>query len=142
MCRKKNEAIAKKLIIIFAKFEELLCFERGRLMMRSEHETLNEEFTETRNKIIDPQYGALRKLRDLERRAHFEMDLVNDKQAANFTSINKDQELRLGVDVSDEDLRDLLVILKKEREGLEVIQKAVSQNAKQLIVMERELNGL
>ena len=54
MCRKKNEAIAKKLIIIFAKFEELLCFERGRLMMRSEHETLNEEFTETRNKIIDP----------------------------------------------------------------------------------------
>ena len=90
-------------------------------MMRSEHETLNEEFSETRNKILDPQYGTLRKLRDLERRAHFEMDMINDKKAASFTSDKNDQELRVGVDVSDEDLRDLLVIMKKEREGLEAI---------------------
>lgn len=44
----------KKLIITFGKFEELLCMERGRGVMRAEHETLNEHYSDTIRKIDDP----------------------------------------------------------------------------------------
>lgn len=41
-CRFKNELIMKKLIVVYGKFEGLLSMDRGRGIMRAEHETLNE----------------------------------------------------------------------------------------------------
>jgi len=53
-CRKRNELIIKRLIIVFSKFEELICKERGKQVLRAEHETLNEHYSSVLNKINDP----------------------------------------------------------------------------------------
>ena len=64
-CRRRNELIMKRLINVFSKFEELLCQERGRNVLRAEHETLNEYYSNILNQINDPQFGIVSRLRRL-----------------------------------------------------------------------------
>lgn len=48
----------------------------------------------------------------------------------------------MGEEISEEDLKDLISIMKKEKEGLQAIQDSINNQAKQLMIMERELNNL
>jgi len=48
----------------------------------------------------------------------------------------------VGEEISEEDLKDLISIMKKEKEGLQAIQDSINNQAKQLMIMERELNNL
>jgi len=49
--------------------------------------------------------------------------------------------LELGDEITNEDLYDLLNIMKKEKEGLQAIQDSIMQNARTLSIMEKELNA-
>jgi len=43
--------------------------------------------------------------------------------------------------VSNEDLRDIFTVLKKQKEGLDLMSESISDSTRQLMVMERELDS-
>eukprot|EP00347_Sterkiella_histriomuscorum_P001956 403370023 len=141
--RLRNEAIMKKLIVVFGKFEELLCMDRGRGIMRAEHEALNDQYNETQHKIDDPQRGLLKKLRQLQQKVYYSNQDAQELEEFQLPyGFKKENNLEVGDDLNNEDLRELVNILKKEKEGLIAIQDSVTMNARQLMVMDKELNSL
>ena len=42
--------------------------------------------------------------------------------------------------MSDEDLRDMFKLLKKQKEGLDILTSSVNDSTRQLMVMEREID--
>lgn len=42
--------------------------------------------------------------------------------------------------VADADLRDILRVLKQQKQGIETLQRSVRDSASQIIVMEKEIN--
>lgn len=42
--------------------------------------------------------------------------------------------------ITDEDLEDMFKVLRKQKEGLDILTKSVNDNTRQLMVMEREID--
>lgn len=143
--RIKNESINKKMITVFGKFEEYLSsVVNGKGVYKSEHDTLNDKYQTQVDIIQDPRAGLLKKLRDLQTRVRLGV-IKGQKEDETPNSMRLRLEdtwsTEAGDDISVDDLKDLFEVLKKQKQGLEVLKDDINKNASQLYSIEKELNN-
>lgn len=145
--RKKNEIIAKKMIQVFGKFEEYLTGVNRHGSMKAEHDTLNEEYQDTMEKITEPRIGLLKKLRDLQTRVRFGVQQTGDTIDSNSMRMRLEAQEgsdapSLSDELSSEDLKDLFNILKGQKEGLLALHDSVQSNTRVLYTINKEIDNV
>jgi len=134
---RKNDYIAKRLISVYGKFEELLTQE-GKSGMRAEHTSLNAKYDESLEALENWKTGLIPKLQEVQTRV--------SQGAAQGGAFNEKTSMSYRLDeqttdeVSEDDLKDLLTILRHEREGIEALQESIQANTVILQNMNRELS--
>ena len=127
----KNAQIQKAMIRIFGKFEKLMHLE-GRVDSRD---------TQKRDLLLHAQEQLLKKMNDAVP-GGLSLDLHQAQRSLQQAQLQEAEKPRLegGQNISDEDLRDMLKVLKKQKESMDILQGSVNENTRQLIIMEREID--
>lgn len=87
--------------------------------------------------INHPKDGFAAKL-DFIKRKNRELSLDQERNANEESTAAVSEAEKL--EVTDQDLRDILRVLEKQRQGNEILKKSLGDSARQVIVMDRELD--
>jgi hypothetical protein len=62
-----------------------------------------------------------------------DQDETQDSSTLDKHSVRNDK-------ITDEDLRDMFKVLKRQKEGIEILNGSINESTRQLMVMEREID--
>lgn len=107
-------------------------------MRESQDQLIDSQLKDIKH-IGEPSTGMLHKLelikyQNNQIKAQKEDLKVKSKDTDSITNLVEKQQ------ISDSDLRDMLRVLSKQKEGIEILQNSVNDSARQLMVMDRELD--
>ena len=132
-----NQQIKNRLTSVFGKFEQLL-LEQGRAqVMRESQEELIKCQVQDIKSIQEPATGMLHKLALIKK---VNNQIKQRKEEIQSKDSNQMKEHIEKQQISDSDLRDMLRVLQKQKEGIEILQNSVNDSARQIMVMDKELD--
>jgi len=96
------------------------------------------------NNPVRGDKGLKVQLQDIESKLRCVSTVQESKERDEAQNGSNDESSTVDVSrrdsVSDEDLRDMFKLLKKQKEGLDILTSSVNDSTRQLMVMEREID--
>lgn len=160
--QQKNVAIQKRLIRIFGKFEKLMHYEnrvdtrdtqKRDMLINAQRALLHKIQNPIRTQIDSASRpGLLLQLQDILQKVKCTESVIVQSQAEKEVANERSRGSSSGEigttdsstvtrdTITDEDLKDMFNILKKQKQGIEILNQSINQSTRDLITMERELN--
>lgn len=91
-------------------------------------------------RLADPRSGLIQQTEQAKRQSHQALVMAEDFRKTDTLDGKVNGKETDKQQVADADLRDILRVLRQQKEGIEVLQRSVHQSASQILVMDKELS--